>query len=750
MWPDENHRAIEIARFLKRFGGLPALTAVLVGCSNLANDQSPVFVEAHNVPGSDRDVDYGIDENQSSEPKLNEITSTQQPENSETSANQPYIEYGSGRFIGRSSSDTRRDVLSNTAEGIRLNFYETPLDEVVRAILGDMLGESYTLHPNAQANITLSTAGPIALSDILPLFEAVLDVHGLALERRDGIVQIIPRGLAAKPPTLAVPRSLSAPDDTGFGVQLVPLQFVAAKEVEEMLLQFVDGANQSIRADSKRNILIISGSGQHRRLVTDLIATFDTDVLAGMSFALFPVSTASLSDFIRELDEIFLQRGSAGLDSNVIHFVPIKRLNAILAITQQASYLDRARDWISRLDRGEIQDQTRLFVYYVQHGEAEVLADTLRQIFGNGPNAPRVSDFVAPGLEVAQIGNLNPPEPQGQTVDTVTASPNNSFVGDVRIISDQPNNALFILAAQSDYRLIEAAIEHLDIRAQQVLIEAIIAEVRLSDALDFGVQWFFESGDSQIVLAGAPVINAQGALTGPAQVFPGFSYALTKSDMRAVVNAIQDVSDVEVLSAPQLLVLDNTTATLTVGSQVPIVTQSATNVAGTNSSIVNSVELRDTGIILEVTPRISSNGTVMLEIKQEVSDVSQTTTSGIDSPTIEKREVISNIIVNDGDSIVLAGLIQNVKSEGRSGVPLLSSLPLIGELFSSTELSDDRTELMVLISPRVVNKRSDALQVTNELRQRMVNLSDFLSRSGLSETRPESNTSSSEGEEDIT
>lgn len=282
----------------------------------------------------------------------------------------------------------------------------------------------------------------------------------------------------------------------------------------------------------------------------------------------------------------------------------------------------------------------------------------------------------------------------------------------IRIIADEPNNALFILATPQDFRDIDAALNRLDVEPLQVMIEATIAEVSLNDKLKYGVSWFFEQGNNSITLADV----ASGI---PTAAFPGFSYLYAGANARVVINALDEVTHVNVISSPQLMVLDNRTATLQVGDEVPIITQSAVSVADPAAPIVNSVQFRDTGVILNVTPRVNSSGGVELDIEQEVSDVVPTTTSTIDSPTIQQRKIKSSVSVHDGQTIALGGLIRDRQSRGKSGVPGLSDIPVLGSLFGTTTNTADRTELLVLITPHVVRGPEEADAITDELRKRM-------------------------------
>jgi general secretion pathway protein D len=295
-------------------------------------------------------------------------------------------------------------------------------------------------------------------------------------------------------------------------------------------------------------------------------------------------------------------------------------------------------------------------------------------------------------------------------------------VAPIRIIADDVKNALVILATPKDYRLVEAALKKLDITPLQVLVEATILEVVLNDALRYGVEWFFKAGNNELIFSARSL--AEGALLSP--VLPGFTYFLQTSDIRAIVNALDQVTTVNVLSAPQLFVLDNETATLQVGDQVPISTQSAQSTISADAPIVNSVEYRDTGVILAVTPRVNSGGLVTLDVVQEVSNVNQQTTSNIstlqNSPVIAQRRLESTVAVQSGGTVALGGLIRDAQAATSSGLPFLSRVPFIGWLFGQRSDTAERTELLVLLTPRVVSNQQEALRLTDEVKRRMTNL----------------------------
>jgi general secretion pathway protein D len=282
----------------------------------------------------------------------------------------------------------------------------------------------------------------------------------------------------------------------------------------------------------------------------------------------------------------------------------------------------------------------------------------------------------------------------------------------VRVVADDKNNALIIYAKPRDYRMIESTIKRLDIIPLQVLIEATIAEVTLDDQLKYGLQFFFKTGNgrSLVNLVGDPTISS---------AVGGFSYSILGANTNIVLNALSSVTDVRVVSSPQLLVLDHQTAVLQVGDQVPIPVQQSQSVVTPGAPVINTIEYRDTGVILTVSPRVNSSGLVTLDITQEVSDVGSTNPALQNAPTINQRRITTSVIVQDGATIALGGLITDNGNKGKSGIPLLSDIPVVGSLFGTRNSEKKRFELLVMLSPKVVRDPQEAHDRTEELRERL-------------------------------
>ena len=646
----------------------------------------------------------------------------------------PGIYPGTGRFISRRAA--ARPPVGFTAEGdVTLNFADADVREVVRTILGDILKVNYIIDPKVEGTITVQTSRPLARSFLLSTLESILRVNGAVLVREGEVYRIVPWKDALTGSAPLRPRARPGAREPGFGVEIVPLRYIAAAEMEKILISFAP-KESILKADPARNLLILAGTRAERATLLDAIELFDVDWLSGMSFGLFPLQNANVKDLAGELEKVFGKEGETPL-GGLVRFVPVERLNAVMVISPQPAYLEQARIWVERLDQSADATSPRVYVYYVQNGRAADLAAVLNDIFG-GRRAPEAPVRLAPGREpvtlraeavapraparrtvqgMAPAGGARQPEPRAAPAPAAppAAAPGEGIAlageAEIRIIADEANNALVILATPADYRMVEAALKKLDIVPLQVLIEATIAEVTLTDDLRYGLQWFFKSGNFSATLSEVDTGAA-------AQIFPGFSFLFATPDARIVLNALDEVTDINVISSPQLMVLDNQTARLQVGDQVPFATQSTVSTEDPTLS-VNIIQQLDTGVILSVTPRVNAGGLVIMEIEQEVSDAVTTVTSTIDSPTIRQRKITSTVAIQSGQTVALGGLIQDDDTRSKSGIPILHDLPLIGPLFGTTDTSSTRTELLILITPRVIRNQAEARAVTDELRRRL-------------------------------
>jgi general secretion pathway protein D len=348
-------------------------------------------------------------------------------------------------------------------------------------------------------------------------------------------------------------------------------------------------------------------------------------------------------------------------------------------------------------------------------------------VAGVAPPPAAAPGTAAPsGGAAGAAGNPAPAPQTGQAASNVLSPQAGGAIGrgganelelpPIRVVADEKNNSLVIFARPRDFRMIYEAIRQLDVVPLQVLLEATVAEVTLNDSLNYGLQFFLTHGSTSASLT-TSTTGTQSS-TDIAEVFPGYNYVLN-GNPRVILNALSSLTHVNVISSPQLLVVDHQTAALQVGDQVPVITQSAQSVLTTGAPLVSNVQYLSTGVVLQITPRVNTNGLVTLDIDQQVSDVETTTTSTINSPTINQRRIVTSVIVQDGQTVALGGLIQDTRQQAKSGLPLLSDIPVFGSLFGTTTNSTARTELLVLVSPKIIRNGQDAHDMTEDLRNRM-------------------------------
>ena len=624
------------------------------------------------------------------------------------------------------------------AGDVSLNYPSVDVQAVAKAILGDILNLKYTIDPQVHAVVTVQTTTPIRRADVLGLFEEALKAGNLALTVRGGVYAIVPLSAAQGA------AGVVGPADTGFGTETVILKYASAEELKKLLDPIVPGA--IAQADTAQNVLIVQGTTTQRKSIRELVKQFDVDWLRGMSFALFIPQRTDARLIAPELDKLL--NGPGSQTAGMVRLITMEHLNGILAISAQPLLLEDVRRFVEVLDREGEGAEKRIFVYHVQNGRAADLGKVLDGAFGiavkttggetNADSTDRTGGIASPfGTPPAQngvplggmayAGQISPPAGGGGPQNSRSHQDQTSGQGDqtngepngTTITADETNNAIVVFSTPREYALIEDALRKLDVPPLQVYVDAVISEVTLNNNLQYGVQWYFQHGASSAGFTqGTPATHPPSAPI-PTQIFPGFSYLYQSADATVTLNALRNVTEVHVLSAPKLMVLNNHTATIEVGDQVPISTGSAVSTIGTNSPIVNSIEYQQTGVILKVTPRVNDNGLVLLDIDQEVSGVSNTTTSTLDSPTIQQRKITTSVAVQDGETISLGGLIKNSVTKTSSRLPLLGDIPILGNLFGSTGHILERTELLVLLTPRVVRTPVDADAITKELKEKI-------------------------------
>ena len=633
---------------------------------------------------------------------------------------------GTGVFV---NTKPAKPQTGSGPEEASLNFEGLDVREVAKVILGDYLRESYTVHPAVAGTVTFRTLRPISKKELLPTLEMLLRQNNAAVIQEDGVYKIVPINAVRGSISPQLGNAQSALP-AGFSVMVIPLRYVGAKEMEKLLQPFA--ADNTVRVDEVRNLLIIAGHQREMKHLLDTVELFDVDWLSGYSVGLFPIKSADVKTLVGEMDKIFGPTAQGPL-SGIVRVIPIERLNALLVVTTQAKYLEMAKSWVDRLDTmGGTSGGTRFFVYYVKNGKAENLAQLIGDLF-SGRRSSSSSPSLAPGARPAEIRSQTPyAQPGTNAPATPTAAPGatsfqmqggaGSASSEVRVIADKDTNSLLILASPTDYDVIEGALRKLDVVPRQVLVEVLLAEVRLSDELTFGINWFLNGRNGSnttgtIRTGGLPATPdlAVGILD------PGFQLVSRSGDLvRAVLNSLGKDGKAQVLASPQLMVLDNQKAQFKVGDRISVQTQTQTGV-NTGTGVLNSYQYLETGVLLTITPRINSGNQVTLEVNQEVSDpVAGTGGTAVNpNPDVTSRSVQTSVVIASGESIVLAGMIREAAGHTGTGVPILSKIPVLGAAFGSQTWKRDRTELVLVITPRIVSDSHQAQDASNELRRKL-------------------------------
>ena len=638
-------------------------------------------------------------------------------------------------------------------DGFSLNFENAPVTTVAKVILGDILGLGYTIDPRAQGTISLSSGRPVPKRDILLALESALRTSNLVLVKDPAGYRIVPATEAAG--SGGVDNADVGPPEPGYGITVIPLQYVSVQTIAKLLEGFATKPG-AIRADAANNLIIVVGNAVERRSAVDTVLSFDADWMRGQSVGIFPVKNSAPEPMIAELEKI-LDSGEGGLSQNLVRFQPIGRMNAILVVSRKQEVLRTAATWISRLDNSDVAS-AGVKVYRVRYGEARQIAKLLNDMFVGGSSQSALdsaANQLAPSsgtttlspvdrltggaqLQTSMMTSVRGPLTGGApsalgaaattgpagapgapgTADLANAM-NATFGGGsrpallpgIRITPDVVNNAVLIYASQENYRIIERAIVQMDRPQLQVAVDLTIAEVTLNDNLNYGVQFFLQNKFGSLINSNTPSL--------PQTVLPGFNAVLGNVlTPQVVINALHGYTDVKVLSNPSLVVVDNQVATLQVGDQVPVTTGTATVLTGTNS-VVNTIDYKNTGIILRVQPRINSNGNVLMDVEQEISSIAQNGAQTTLTPTVSQRRVKSSIMVTSGQTVLLAGLVNETQNRSRNTIPIIDQIPFLGDASGTNGRGISRTELIIFIRPQIIRDGVDASYVAEELRSKI-------------------------------
>lgn len=614
----------------------------------------------------------------------------------------------------------------NAGGGISLNLENADLYQVLR-IIGTELKLNYVVDPSVKGSVTISTAGTVSKDDLFTLLQTILQLNGAMMVKVGAYYRVMPIGEAKQAPVpLEFVKEASAPPpNEGLAMEVVPMHFVSAADMGKILTPFVSPAG-SIVVEAQGNILLITETQSKLKEFRDLIHMFDSPEFARQRVRLYQIKNALVENLVPELNDVFSGYALGGKTS-AIHFIPLRRLNMLLAVAPEPDVFSDVEEWINRLDQPAPASGLRNYVYMVQNAKASDLQHILNSLYGAQTPQPQTQAPATP--QEANPLVLPQAQPTAQTSESSATESAPRLNGDIRIMSDDQDNALIIQCTPHDYALLLDTIKQLDILPRQVLINAKIYQVSLTGNLSFGISAY---------------LNQTGQLPAPLTSTGSFVPGQSGGDLQAAtfaligktralelfLNATQNRGRVRMLSAPSILVTDNTTATIQVGAQVPVPLGSAlTPIQSSGSSVfAQTIQYRDTGVILTVTPRINASGIVNLKIVQQVSSPSSNTTSGIVAPVINQTQFQTSVVLHDGEPLALGGLITTTNSLSRDRIPLLGEIPGLGALFGNTTRQTSRNELVLVLTPYVIQNMSEAAKSTSVLMQDMKHVKEMMKK----------------------
>jgi general secretion pathway protein D len=603
----------------------------------------------------------------------------------------------------------------NTAESaVALNLENADLYQVLR-IIGTELKINYVVDPSVKGTVTINTSGMVSRGSLFSILESILEINGAAMVKAEGYYRVVPIAeakLSALPLEFAkAPEAAPAPGDT-LVLQVIPMRFVSAVEMSKILAPFVTPAGEIVVNDFS-NFLLVVETPQKLKQISEIVDLFDSPTFIRQRVQLFRIVNNSSKTLIPELQDVFA--GYALSKNSAIRFIPIESLNAVLAISPSPDVFKDVEEWIHRLDEPPHQDVgVQNFVYTVQNAHASDLRDILIELYGGEVPKPQAlpqsttppNPMVPRDVQEEQQRAQLPPAPE-------------RVQGRIRFIADAKNNALIVQATPHDYEIVKRTLTQLDILPRQVLIDAKIYEVDLTGALSYGVSAFLQNNPP--TTPNATVGQILAGATGGTLTAQTFALIGATRSLQLFLNATDNRSRVRTLSAPSILVTDNTSARIQVGSEVPVPIGSALTPiqSGGTSLFAQTIQYQDTGVILTVKPHINASGIVMLDITQEVSNAVPNTTSQIVAPVIDKNTFQTSVILSDGEPLALGGIITTSVNYSTNRVPILGNIPGLGALFGSTSKNTSRTELVLLLTPHVVQDVPQAAATTKDFLGRL-------------------------------
>lgn len=616
----------------------------------------------------------------------------------------------------KSSFDTgpRPEGVQEKDGGLVLNFDQASLSDVIM-VFAELLDINYMPVAPLIGEVTIQTSGVLDKNDLFPLFYQILEANNLTAVKEGDLYKIVDMKEVSR--VLSDVRTDSAdtipPGERGLQIQIVPLQHINPEEMVKILTPFISANGSIIAHDASRTLLIVD----HRTNLVKamrLIDTFDVDLFDSVRHRFFPLRHVVGKDIVGPLTKLAdLYTKNSGEEVQVFE---LEKMNSLLVLTGSDRMMDKIAELIGELDTPSADVEPHIYIYFLKNSQAGEMASLLGSVFTARQKEEEQTLKLEKTTEQPPAkGEANPftqnREPAPKPVTTKTTGTDygaGTLRGDIRITQDEIRNALIIEAIPSDYHIVEKVLSRLDILPRQVLISVSVVEVQLDDDMEMGVEWSW----TKINNMDKETPSFWSASTGS----DGLSYAIGQLDKwNATLTALAQKKKVNILSSPSVLASDNKEAKIDIATEVPVASAQIQYDDATSNKTQTDIQYRNTGVLLGVTPHINEYGLVSMEINQEISEQSGAVSVGGESyPSFFKRSVSTNLTVNNGQTIVIGGLIRENATRSSTGVPFLSDIPGLGWLFGKQGDNLSKSELIIFITPRVVANLADVDAVTSE------------------------------------
>jgi len=626
---------------------------------------------------------------------------------------------------------TSKPASESKAGQIVLEFDNADLYEVIRE-LAKHLGINYITEPGIQGTVSIHTAGYLKQEDLFPVFFQILEANGLTAVKEGSLYKIIKFKDASRMPIASRfgDAGSQIPPEDRVIIQIIPLKYISVQEVTKLLTPFISAEGTLVSHEESNTLLLVDRHVNVMKALK-LVEAFDINVFEKINHRIFHLQYADAEETAKSLETVISSYG-AGNKENV-KILPVKRLNMLIVISAIPHVFETVEWMIGQLDVQGHDVDPRIYVYSVKNGAAEELSDLLNGVFSRGAVKQEKTETVKKEVQNEQNSQEKKPEAPKLTIDAMMGAVTSAkkpekiaagkisegqgsgtLKGEVKITPDKVRNALIIEAIPKDYQIIESILKRIDVLPRQVLIEVTIAEISLDSKMEMGVEWHYVRGSGR-----KPSTATLNADIGAA----GLQYVIGQAERwSAALSALATDKKVNILSSPTVLASDNKEANINVSTEVPVA--SAKYTRDDSKTIETNVQYKNTGVILSVTPHINEHGLVTMDVSQEVSEQSENVAVGENDsrPSFFKRSVKTSLTVKHGQTIVIGGLIRENRNVGFAGVPCLGNVPVLQYLFGKKSDSSDKTELIILITPRVIATLEDVDAVTEEFKSKVGNV----------------------------